>query len=143
VGFELYKTGEDEVKRAVAWKAQEAFKQQIRQLTRRSGGRSIEPVIEDLRPYVLGWKACFGLAQTPKLWLRLDEWMRHRMRAIQLKHWQRGTTIYRRPREGLQVPVCCFGATSMRVNMACWPALGTKAFSAGGSKTVGIRLSSC
>ena len=26
---------------------------------------------------------------------RLDEWLRHRLRAIQLKHWKRGTTMYR------------------------------------------------
>lgn len=52
-------------------------------------------VIEKLRSYVPGWKAYFGLAQTPGIWRRLDEWMRHRMRAIQLKHWKRGTTIYR------------------------------------------------
>ena len=44
---------------------------------------------------MLGWKAYFGLAQTSKVWRTLDEWMRHRMRAIQLKHWRRGTTIYR------------------------------------------------
>lgn len=25
----------------------------------------------------------------------LDEWIRHRLRAIQLKHWKRGTTTYR------------------------------------------------
>jgi RNA-directed DNA polymerase len=43
----------------------------------------------------LGWKAYFGLAQTPKVWPRLDEWMGHRMRAIQLKHWKTGPTIHR------------------------------------------------
>jgi RNA-directed DNA polymerase len=52
-------------------------------------------VIERLRPYLLGWKAYFGLAQTPKVWRELDEWVRRRLRAIQLKHWKRGTTIYR------------------------------------------------
>ncbi|MEW6763832.1 MAG: group II intron reverse transcriptase/maturase, partial [Pseudomonadota bacterium] len=25
----------------------------------------------------------------------LDKWMRHRLRAIHLKHWRRGPTIYR------------------------------------------------
>ena len=45
--------------------------------------------------YVLGWKAYFRLAQTPQVWRTLDEWLRHRMRAIQLKHWRRGTTMYR------------------------------------------------
>lgn len=83
------------IKRAVAPKAQARFKQRVRQLTRRSGGRSMREVIERLRGYVLGWKTYFGLAQTPRVWRELDEWMRHRLRAIQLKHWRRGTTIYR------------------------------------------------
>jgi RNA-directed DNA polymerase len=95
LGFELYKTGKGEVKRAVSWKALETFKQRIRQFTRRSGGRSIEQVVEGLRPYVLGWKAYFGLTQTSQVWRMLDEWMRHRMRAIHLKHWRHGPTIYR------------------------------------------------
>ena len=48
-----------------------------------------------MRDYVLGWKAYFRLAQTPRVWYELDQWLRHRMRAIQLKHWKRGTTAYR------------------------------------------------
>lgn len=95
LGYELYLAPKGEVKRAVSDKALETFKQRIRQLTRRSGGRSIAEVTEKLRPYVLGWKAYFGLAQTPTIWRGLDEWMRHRMRALHLKHWRRGKTIYR------------------------------------------------
>jgi RNA-directed DNA polymerase len=83
------------VKRAVASKPLATFKQRIRQLSRRSGGRSLHEVVQRLRPYLLGWKAYFGLAQTPTVWRELDEWMRHRLRAIQLKQWKRGTTIYR------------------------------------------------
>ena len=85
----------DEVRRGVAAKALTTFKQRVRELTRRSGGRSMAEVIERLRPYLLGWKAYFGLAQTPRLWLTLDEWLRHRLRAIHLKHWKHGSTIYR------------------------------------------------
>jgi len=95
LGYELWLARENEVKRAVSRKALETFKQRIRQLTGRSGGRSIEQVVDNLRPYVLGWKAYFGLTQTPRVWRTLDEWMRHRMRAIHLKHWRRGKTIYR------------------------------------------------
>ena len=83
------------VKRRVADKPMATFKQRIRQLTRRSGGRSMVEVIERLKPYLLGWKAYFGLAQTPRVWRTLDEWLRHRLRAIQLKQWRRGSTIYR------------------------------------------------
>jgi len=73
----------------------ERAKQRVRKLTRRSGGRSLEQVVERLRSYVLGWKAYFRLADTPGVWKELDQWIRHRMRAIQLKQWRRGTTAYR------------------------------------------------
>lgn len=95
LGYELWVAKGNEVKCAVAHKARENFKARIRQLTRRCGGRSMAQVVEKLRPYLLGWKAYFGLAQTPRVWRELDEWLRHRLRAIQLKHWKRPRTIYR------------------------------------------------
>ena len=95
LGYELWVAKGQEVKCAVAYKALDTFKARIRQLTRRSGGRSMGEVVDKLRPYLLGWKAYFGLAQTPKVWRRLDEWLRHRLRAIQLRHWKRPKTIYR------------------------------------------------
>jgi len=32
----------------------------------------MEEVIDRLKPYLLGWKAYFGLAQTPGVWRTLD-----------------------------------------------------------------------
>src|SRR5574337_219103 len=52
-------------------------------------------VVERFRTYMPGWKACFQLAQTPNVFREIDEWVRHRLRALQLKHWRRGTTMYR------------------------------------------------
>jgi len=95
LGYELWVAKGRDVKCAVADKALVNFKARIRQLTGRSGGRSMSQVVEKLRPYMLGWKAYFAMAQTPKVWRELDEWLRHRLRAIQLKHWKRPTTIYR------------------------------------------------
>jgi RNA-directed DNA polymerase len=106
-----------EVKRKVATKPLATFKQRVRELTRRSGGRSVAEVIERLRPYLLGWKAYFGLAQTPRVWLTLDEWLRHRLRAIHLKHWKRGSTIHRELRK-----LGASEAVAQRVagNSRCW-----------------------
>jgi RNA-directed DNA polymerase len=95
LGYSLWETGKGEVKRRVADKVKVKFKQCVRQLTRRSSGRSMGQVVEKLRPYLLGWKAYFGLAQEPKVWRELDDWVRRRLRAIQLKHWRRGPTIHR------------------------------------------------
>jgi group II intron reverse transcriptase/maturase len=84
LGYALWRRG-GEVKRAVARQAIATFRQRVRQLTRRNGGRSMAQVAEQLRTYVLGWKAYFRLAQTPKVLRELDEWLRHRLRALQLK----------------------------------------------------------
>ena len=95
LGFALWAAARGEVKRAVSVKARETFKIRIRQISSRTCGRRMGQVIEQLWHYVLGWKAYFDLAQTPGVWRKLDEWMRHRMRAIQLKQWRRGPTMYR------------------------------------------------
>ena len=105
------------VKRRVADKPMATFKQRIRQLTRRTGGRSVAEVIERLKPYLLGWKAYFGLAQTPRIWLSLDEWLRHRLRAIQLRHWRRGSTIYR---ELTNLGAAEHVANRVAQNARCW-----------------------
>jgi len=94
LGFTFWFARGGEVRHAVAAKAKEAFRQRIRSLTRRSGGRSLEAVVARLRPYLLGWKAYFGLAATRSVFEDLDAWIRHRLRAIQLKHWKRGTRIF-------------------------------------------------
>ena len=43
----------------VAHKAMVTFKRRIRQITRRSCGRNLNEVAEELRRYVPGWKAYF------------------------------------------------------------------------------------
>ena len=86
-------------KLAVASQALDKLRERIRQLTARTRGRSLEQIAADLRGYVPGWKAYFSLAQTPTVMRTLDEWLRHRLRAVQLKQWGRGSTVYRELRK--------------------------------------------
>jgi len=95
LGYSFWVARGREVKRRVANKALVAMKQRVRALTGRSRGRSIPTVIAELRGYLVGWKGYFRLADTPGIFRELDEWIRHRLRAIQLKQWKRGTTIFR------------------------------------------------
>lgn len=95
LGYCLWVGPRGEVKRAVADKAIATYKRRIRQITRRRVGCSLSEVVEELKRYLPGWKAYFRLAQTPRVFRRLDEWLRHRLRALQLKHWRRGKTMYR------------------------------------------------
>ena len=95
LGYSFWVAPGGVIKRKAADKPLMTFKRRIRQLTRRSGGRSMQDVVDRLRPYVRGWKAYFRLTQTPRVWRELDQWLGHRLRAIQLKQWKRGTTMYR------------------------------------------------
>ncbi len=72
LGFALWRAAGGEVKRAVATKAIDTFKQRIRQITRRTCGRSLTEVAQELRCYMPGWKAYFQLAQTPQVFRGLD-----------------------------------------------------------------------
>ncbi len=83
------------VMRSVSTQALQHLKQRIRDITTRNGGRSLATVGGELRSYLLGWKEYFHLADTPKVLRRLEQWLRHRLRMVQLKQWKRGTTIYR------------------------------------------------
>jgi len=79
----------------MAPQAIERLKDRVRAITRRSAGRSLAQICEPLGKYLAGWKAYFRLAETPRTFADIDKWVRHRLRAVQLKHWKRGRTIYR------------------------------------------------
>ena len=95
LGYTFWFAPDGSVRRAVSEKALRRMKERVRQITRRNGGRSVEQVAEDLRSYLLGWREYFRLANTPRVFDELDQWLRHRLRALHLKHWRRGWVIYR------------------------------------------------
>lgn len=95
LGYSFWVARGREIKRRVASKALVAMKDRVRDITKRTRGRSLASVIAEARGYLVGWKNYFQLADTPKIFRELDEWIRHRLRALQLKQWKRGRTIYR------------------------------------------------
>ena len=95
LGFALWVAPGRRVQVRVSREALDTMKDRVRRLTRRTRGRSLGTVIADLRTYLLGWKGYFRLAATPRVFATLDEWIRHRLRAYQLKQWKRGKTVFR------------------------------------------------
>lgn len=71
LGYALWVAPGKVVKLRVAPKVVAAFRHRVRKLTQRNGGRSMTEVIQRLRPYLLGGRAYFSLAQTPGVWQKL------------------------------------------------------------------------
>jgi group II intron reverse transcriptase/maturase len=95
LGFSFWVAKGGVIRRRVAPQAIQRMKERVRVLTRRNAGRSLAQLCKPLGKYLAGWKAYFRLAQTPGVFADLDQWVRHRLRAVQLKHWKRGTVVYR------------------------------------------------
>ena len=98
LGYSFWIAAGKVVKRRVASKALGAMKDRVREITSRSRGRSVIHVINELRGYLTGWKEYFRLAETPRVFRDLDQWIRHRLRALQLNQWKRGKTAFRQLR---------------------------------------------
>ncbi len=73
----------------VSEKATKKFKHRIRELTGRSRGISMDHRFSQLRSYVRGWMGYFGLAAQLKLFDRLDQWLRRRIRLCYWQQWRR------------------------------------------------------
>ena len=77
-------------RRRIAPQALARFKVKVRELTRRTVGRSLGQIVEKLSVYLKGWRGYFGFCQTPSVLHELDAWIRRRLRAIAWKQWKRG-----------------------------------------------------
>jgi RNA-directed DNA polymerase len=67
-------------KRAIA-----SFKAQVRYLTRRQRGVSLQAVVDSLNPVIRGWGNYFVDGHIAELFERLDEWIRMRLRSYKRK----------------------------------------------------------
>jgi RNA-directed DNA polymerase len=86
LGFSF--TDGPEVKRAIAPKALDRFKRRVREITRRAKGASIETTMEELAPYMRGWRSYFGFCETPRVLVHLTCWVRVRLRVALWRQWK-------------------------------------------------------
>ena len=68
----------------------------IRALCRQARGWRLDRLIETLRPIIRGWSAYFQLSEVKVAFVRLDEWLRRRLRCILWRQWKRPLTRQRR-----------------------------------------------
>src|ERR1700681_72867 len=87
LGFSIANDGSE---RRIAPKALDKFKDRIREITCRTRGVSLQQMIADLTPYLIGWRGYFGFCQTPRVLTNLEAWIRRRMRLYLWRQWRNG-----------------------------------------------------
>jgi len=75
------------------------MKAKIRELTSRSNGWGNDYRKLKLKQFVTGWVQYFKLAEMKTLLQNIDEWVRHRIRALIWKQWKKTRTKYRNLRK--------------------------------------------
>lgn len=93
LGFSFQVSGD--FKRLIAPQAITRFKAEVRRLTRKKGGASIERTIQRVNVYLRGWIGYFGLCETPSVLRRLDAWIRRRLRCIIWRQWKTAKNRYK------------------------------------------------
>jgi Group II intron, maturase-specific domain len=78
LGFSF--TDGPEIKRVIAPKSLARFKRRVREITRRAKGVSIDATMEELAPYMRGWRSYFGFCENPRGLASLTSWVRARLR---------------------------------------------------------------
>lgn len=76
-----------------------AFKDKVRKCTRRSQPVNLEKVIKDLNPILRGFTNYFKVANCKGVLIKMMQWIRRRLRAIQLKLWKTPKRLHRRLRQ--------------------------------------------
>jgi RNA-directed DNA polymerase len=73
---------------AVAPESVSRAKDTIRRITKRNRGISFGRVLTELRTFTDGWVSYFWRARTPSLFVKLDQWIRRRLRCFRWKQWK-------------------------------------------------------
>ena len=76
-------------RRKVSEESIKRLKTEVRRITRRTRVATLVRVISELRMYLTGWKAYFGINEIRYLLKELDSWIRRRLRCYVWKQWGR------------------------------------------------------
>lgn len=71
------------------------MKAKLRELTSRSNGIGNKYRGEKIRQFIIGWVNYFSYADMKSLLIRIDEWLRRRIRQIYWKQWKKVKTRYK------------------------------------------------
>jgi group II intron reverse transcriptase/maturase len=96
LGFRLYynyKKGEAGI--GIHPKSVKRFKAKVKQITKRSRGRSFDKIVSELKRYTDGWIQYYGIADMKTLMEELNKWIRRRLRMYIWKQWKKISAKFR------------------------------------------------
>jgi hypothetical protein len=72
------------------------FKAKLKRMTKRNGGKPLCAVIQNLNPVLRGFSQYFKIANCRRQFQAIAQWVRRRLRSIQLKLWKTPAKLHRR-----------------------------------------------
>lgn len=94
LGVEIYPTYT-----RIQEKKLKAFKEKVRNCTRRNTPVNLEKIIKDLNPILRGFVNYFKVTNSSKRFKELMAWIRRRLRCIQMRLWKKPGKLHRRLRQ--------------------------------------------
>jgi RNA-directed DNA polymerase len=113
LGFSI--SNRNTCKRCIAPKALLRYKLNVRELTRRTRGISVDQMVKELASYLRGWKGYFGFCETPSVLQDLEQWTRRRLRSVLWKQRKRRSSwrLANSPVLSAAYPVAYFDALGL------------------------------
>ena len=71
-------------------------RQKIRQITRRNRGKSLDSVIKEINITMTRFINYFKLADIAEFLVKLENWIRRKLRVIVWKHWKKCRTKFKK-----------------------------------------------
>lgn len=78
---------------SIAPRSLERAKDRLRQMTRRNRGLPLERIINEVNTFLSGWVTYFRMARCREHLLKLDQWLRRRLRCYRIKQCKRIFTL--------------------------------------------------
>lgn len=77
-------TAQQESRVRVAAQSVERFENKLREEFRQRRGQNLRTFIESLQPLLRGWANYFGVADTRRVFEELDQWIRRKLRCMEV-----------------------------------------------------------
>jgi len=96
LGYSYYVSSKGEISLRLGPGVVKRQRDKIREITRRNRGRSIDSIITEINVAMTGFINYFKLADMKEFLVKLERWIRRKLRVIVWKHWKKMRTKFRK-----------------------------------------------